>query len=61
MTVKSRYLRRLDYLCVFGLAVLVLLPYAAAQSERPFKIRVAVDLATVEVTALDKRESRYAI
>jgi VWFA-related protein len=61
MTVKSRYRRLLDNLCAFGLAFLVLmpglsgLPYAAAQSERPFKIRVAVDLTTVEVTALDKK------
>ena len=61
MTIKSQYRRLLDSLCAFGLAVLLLLstlsglPYAAAQSERPFKIPMAVDLTTVAVTALDKK------
>lgn len=61
MVGKSRYRRLPGNLCAFGLAFLVLmpglsgLPYAAAQAERPFKIRVAVDLTTVDVTALDKK------
>ena len=53
MAGKSRYVMILFCLCSIGLASS--LPKAVAQSDSPFKLRVDVDLTTIEVVAMDKK------
>jgi VWFA-related protein len=56
MASKSRAVRLLCCLCFVGFALnSPKLPRALAQSDSSFKVRVDVDLTTVDVTALDKK------
>jgi VWFA-related protein len=52
MAFKPGYILCLLSFCLIGLVGII--PHAAAQSEGQFKVKVDVDLVTVEVSALDK-------
>ena len=61
MADKSRSWATLLFLCLMGLALILVvlfwnaLPAAYSQSDRAFKLRVEVELTTFEVIALDKK------
>ncbi|MDM7995863.1 MAG: VWA domain-containing protein [Acidobacteriota bacterium] len=57
MSGKRLYLSFLFSLCIIGSSPHTPMPAAAAQDEGAFRVRVDVDMVTIEVTALDKKDN----